>query len=97
VKIVGGSGVLLVAGEAFGWRPWEAGLVSKAGEGGEVRGASGAGAGKYGAGKRLVNDKGQWEVEDDAWGLLGLVWPKPGMQSYSRVGGRSRCYSRALC
>ena len=35
--------------------------------------------GKYGEGKRLLNDKGQWEVGDDAWGLLGLVWPKPGM------------------
>jgi hypothetical protein len=73
VKIVGGSGVLLVAGEAFGWRPWEAGR--------DGRGAYGAGAGggKYGEGKRLVNEKGQWEVGDDAWGLLGLVWPKPGM------------------
>jgi NADH dehydrogenase [ubiquinone] 1 alpha subcomplex assembly factor 3 len=28
--------------------------------------------------KRLVNEKGQFEVEDEAWGLLGLVWPKPG-------------------
>lgn len=60
VKIVGGSGVLLVAGEAFGWKPWEAG------EGGMGN-------------LRLVNEKGQWEVGDDAWGLLGLVWPKPGM------------------
>jgi len=31
-----------------------------------------------GSGKRLVNEKGQFEVEDEAWGLLGLVWPKPG-------------------
>jgi NADH dehydrogenase [ubiquinone] 1 alpha subcomplex assembly factor 3 len=64
VKIVGGSGVLLVAGEAFGWRPWEAGTTGKDG-----------GMGKM----RLLNEKGQWEVGDDAWGLLGLVWPKPGM------------------
>ncbi|KAH6680425.1 hypothetical protein B0J14DRAFT_265566 [Halenospora varia] len=28
-------------------------------------------------GMRMVNGKGQWEVEDEAWGLLGLVWPKP--------------------
>ena len=29
-------------------------------------------------GLRLLNQKGQWEVGDDAWGLLRLVWPKPG-------------------
>jgi NADH dehydrogenase [ubiquinone] 1 alpha subcomplex assembly factor 3 len=58
VKITGGTGVLLVAGEAFSWKPWEAGKGDKK--------------------MRLVNDKGQWEVEDEAWGLLGLVWPKPG-------------------
>jgi len=61
VKVTGGDGVLLVAGEAFSWRPWEAGR--KEGEG---------------KGLRLVNEKGQWDVGDEAWGLLGLVWPKPG-------------------
>ncbi|CAL3966532.1 hypothetical protein PZA11_003156 [Diplocarpon coronariae] len=55
VKLSGGTGVLLVAGEAFAWRPWETG----------------------GRGSRLLNDKGQWEVRDEAWGVLGLVWPKP--------------------
>jgi hypothetical protein len=30
---------------------------------------------------KLVNEKGQWEVDDVAWGLLELVWPKPGMYS----------------
>ncbi|KAG0648737.1 hypothetical protein D0Z07_4815 [Hyphodiscus hymeniophilus] len=58
VKIVD-AGVLLVAGEAFSFRPWEAGA------------ADGLGS------SRLVNEKGQWEVSDEAWGLLGLVWPKP--------------------
>jgi NADH dehydrogenase [ubiquinone] 1 alpha subcomplex assembly factor 3 len=56
VKITGGSGVLLVGGEAFKWRPWEAG-----------KGAM-----------QLVNEKGQFDVEDEAWGLFSLVWPKPG-------------------
>jgi NADH dehydrogenase [ubiquinone] 1 alpha subcomplex assembly factor 3 len=56
VKITGGSGVLLVAGEAFSWRPWEAGK-------GDMK---------------LVNEKGQFDLEDEAWGLLSLVWPKPG-------------------
>jgi NADH dehydrogenase [ubiquinone] 1 alpha subcomplex assembly factor 3 len=71
VKIVGGSGVLLVAGEAFAWRPWEAGRGKdeEGREGGPLWG------------KRLVNEKGQWEVEDVSWGLLELVWPKPGMFS----------------
>jgi len=57
VKIVG-SGVLLVAGEAFAWSPWKASSETSR--------------------KNLVNTKGQFDVEDEAWGLLGLVWPKPG-------------------
>lgn len=59
MKITNGAGVLLVAGEAFAWRPWN---------------AEGAG----GEGKRLANEKGLWEVGDESWGILGLVWPKPG-------------------
>ncbi|KAL2041933.1 hypothetical protein N7G274_005121 [Stereocaulon virgatum] len=54
VKIGGGSGLLLVAGEAFTWRPWEAG-----GRG------------------RLLNQRGQWDTGDRAWGILEAVWPKP--------------------
>ena len=27
----------------------------------------------------MINKKGQWEVEKEAWGVLDLVWPKPGM------------------
>lgn len=27
---------------------------------------------------RLLNERGQWEVGDGAWGLLDVVWPKPG-------------------
>jgi hypothetical protein len=61
VKITGGTGVLLIAGEAFAWRPWEAGEDGN------------------GNGLRLVNAKGQWDVGDEAWGVLELVWPKPGM------------------
>lgn len=59
LKITDGDGVLLVGGEAFTWRPWE---------------ANGTADGK----KRLVNEKGQWDVDDEAWGLFELVWPKPG-------------------
>ncbi|KAK3944227.1 hypothetical protein QBC46DRAFT_374753 [Diplogelasinospora grovesii] len=31
----------------------------------------------WGRDMRLVNKKGQWEVPAEAFGLLGLVWPKP--------------------
>ena len=26
----------------------------------------------------MINNKGQWEVAEEAWGLLKLLWPKPG-------------------
>lgn len=61
VKITGGSGCMLVGGEAFSWRPWLAGSRPE----GSARG-------------RMINKKGQWDVEKEAWGLLELVWPKPG-------------------
>lgn len=51
-----GDGALLVNGEAFAWRPWE---------------ASGR--------KRLVNDKGQFELPEEAFGLFDVLWPRPGM------------------
>ncbi|KAI1500982.1 hypothetical protein F5X99DRAFT_218917 [Biscogniauxia marginata] len=53
-KILDGSGVLLVGGEAFKWQPWL------------LRGE-----------KRLLNSKGQWEVPNEALGLLDLLWPRP--------------------
>lgn len=28
--------------------------------------------------RKLINSKGQWEVDKVAWGLLDLLWPKPG-------------------
>lgn len=67
VKIGDGSGLLLVSGEAFSWRPWEAG-----GRG------------------RLLNQRGQWDTGDGAWGVLGLVWPKPGMGILLQPKGRTR-------
>jgi len=63
VKISGGSGVLLVGGEAFGWQPWEA-------SSGPTRGDKQS---------SMVNAKGQWDVEKTAWGVLEMGWPKPGM------------------
>ena len=69
-----GSGVLLVGGEAFRWRPWirEGRKEGTVGEGGVGNEGEGGGTG------RLKNPKGQWEVQKEAWGVLDLVWPKPG-------------------
>ncbi|KAF2024052.1 hypothetical protein EK21DRAFT_79545 [Setomelanomma holmii] len=59
---IGGSGLLLIGGEAFRWWPWvkEGSLDSR----GNMTG-------------RLLNSKGQWEVQPESWGVLELVYPKP--------------------
>jgi hypothetical protein len=62
---VSGSGLLLVGGEAFRWKPW-------------LRADRPEATGSAGLTGTLVNEKGQWEVPHEAWGLLDLVWPKPG-------------------
>ena len=59
-RVTDGSGVLLVNGEAFRWRPWEA-------------------SGKM----EVLNKRGQFEVPGDAFGVLDLVWPRPGELSLS--------------
>jgi NADH dehydrogenase [ubiquinone] 1 alpha subcomplex assembly factor 3 len=68
---VAGSGVLLVGGEVFRWKPW-----IRPGHG---EGTTGGGATTNDilTGK-LLNQKGQWDVDVGAWGVLDLVWPKPG-------------------
>lgn len=63
VKITGGDALLLVGGEAFAWRPWKA-FETKT----ETKDAKAA----------MINDKGQFEVEEQVWGLLSMVWPRPG-------------------
>lgn len=32
--------------------------------------------------RKMTNNKGQWEVDKVAWGLLDLLWPKPGSLLY---------------
>lgn len=59
ITIAGGDGALLVNGEAFAWRPWEA-------------------SGKM----KLVNEKGQFELPAEAFGLFDVLWPRPGMFSF---------------
>ncbi|KIW09144.1 uncharacterized protein PV09_00080 [Verruconis gallopava] len=63
-----GSGVLIVGGEVFKWRPW---LRPERPEGGDRGGSTLTG--------KLLNSKGQWEpsLELKPWGLLEVVWPKP--------------------
>lgn len=68
VTISGGFGALLVGGEAFTWRPW--GREGDDGQGG-MRGVEG-----------VINAKGQFEVPDEAWGVLEVVWPRPGMFNF---------------
>lgn len=63
---VSGSGVLLVGGEAFLWRPW---LKEAARED--------ANHPSIGMTGKLLNERGQLEVSSSAWGVLELVWPKP--------------------
>lgn len=67
VKITNGDGCLLVDGEVFRWRPWIA-----------ADGKKSQGQSPVGAGIGMINEKGQWEVTDEVWGILKLVWPKPG-------------------
>jgi NADH dehydrogenase [ubiquinone] 1 alpha subcomplex assembly factor 3 len=61
---VSGTGVMLVSGEVFRWRPWVREKSAKSGDGAQKR--------------TLLNAKGQWDVDESAWGVLDLVWPKPG-------------------
>jgi NADH dehydrogenase [ubiquinone] 1 alpha subcomplex assembly factor 3 len=60
------SGILLVGGEAFRWWPWA------------MKGITDSDHDHPMAGK-LLNAKGQWEVRQESWGVLELVYPKPGM------------------
>lgn len=74
-KVVG-SGVLLVGGESFRWRPWirDGRKEGTIGEG--AKGDDNKGVGSQGG--KLLNAKGQFDVDDQSWGVLEVVWPKPG-------------------
>ncbi|USP76384.1 hypothetical protein yc1106_03658 [Curvularia clavata] len=67
---ISGCGILLVGGEAYRWRPWlrEQGVQGTTAEND---------AGKSAMTGKLLNAKGQWEVPEEAWGVLELVYPKP--------------------
>lgn len=76
LRITDGDGVMLLGGEAFVWRPWMA-VGPMAGAAGIVTGEALRRAGGDGAGV-MFNKFGQWEVGEEAWGVLRAVWPKPG-------------------
>ncbi|RMZ73021.1 DUF498 domain [Pyrenophora seminiperda CCB06] len=67
---ISGSGILLVGGEAFRWRPWRR---QGSNEGTITQGGTGEDA----MTGKLLNTRGQWEVPEGAWGALELVYPKP--------------------
>lgn len=72
---VSNAGVLLVAGDAFKWRPWirdEAAAADSGVEGGTKKVAGGSSKGT------LRDQRGMWECDQSAWGALEVVWPKPG-------------------
>ncbi|TIA09688.1 hypothetical protein D6C80_08474 [Aureobasidium pullulans] len=72
---IAGSGVMLVGGDAFNWKPWiregrKEGTIGEGATGDDNKGVSSVGG-------TLRNTKGQWEVAEHSWGLLDAVWPKP--------------------
>lgn len=40
----------------------------------------------WGPDMRLINDKGQWEVKEEAFALLDLIWPRPGKDTCEQRG-----------
>ncbi|EAA33883.2 DUF498 domain-containing protein [Neurospora crassa OR74A] len=77
VQVTGGSGVLLVGGEAFEWRPWVP-VVAGTGTGTGTEGEKMGKAAVPPKRRKLVNEKGQWDVSsEEQWGFLGRLWPRP--------------------
>lgn len=56
--------MMLVGGEAFSWKPWT-----------EFEGKF---ANEREAKASMINAKGQFELGEEAFGLLSVVWPRPG-------------------
>ena len=68
LKIGGGSGILLLGGEAFTWRPWDAVEVASSSSGGDTVVA------KIGS---MLSPLGVLNITAPAWGLLEVLYPKP--------------------
>lgn len=83
LKVIG-SGVMLVGGEAFKWSPWikegrVEGTIGEGAQGNDVKGVKSRGG-------RLTDSKGLWAVDEAAWGVLKVVWPKPGKAAILCIG-----------
>ena len=87
LKVIG-SGVMLIAGEAFSWSPWIRAGRKEGTIGGGGMADDNKGVGSVGG--KLLNARGQFDVDAHAWGVLSLVWPKPGMSS-STFSKSHRC------
>lgn len=74
MKITDGDGVLLVGGEAFAWRPWNGDAYT----GTLASGGPGAGTKDRERSMGMINERGQFEVAEQVWGLFRVVWPRPG-------------------
>jgi NADH dehydrogenase [ubiquinone] 1 alpha subcomplex assembly factor 3 len=61
-RVTDGSGVLLVGGEAFCWRPWDFPSSSSAAAKPDWR---------------LQNKKGQYDIAPQSLSLLAHLWPRP--------------------
>jgi hypothetical protein len=72
----------------FRWRPWlregrKEGTVAEGGLGNDSVDGQMTG--------QLKNSRGQWEVSQRAWGVLELVWPKPGTWNQRPLAERLAC------
>ncbi|KAK6070608.1 duf498 domain-containing protein [Seiridium cupressi] len=64
-RVTDGSGIILVGGEAFRWRPWE------------FSSSSTTGTTQPKPNWRLQNKKGQYDIPPQSLSLLAHLWPRP--------------------
>ncbi|KAH8668502.1 hypothetical protein BX600DRAFT_510596 [Xylariales sp. PMI_506] len=86
-RITDGSGVLLVSGEAFRWRPWESPASPDDSSQHHPRGGNAA--------FRLLNAKGQYDINPQSLDLLAHLWPRPDLVVLG-VGPENRPISPSL-
>ncbi|KAI4592229.1 hypothetical protein KJ359_011381 [Pestalotiopsis sp. 9143b] len=64
-RVTDGSGIILVGGEAFRWRPWELSSPTSTSPDGKKEGP------------RVQNKKGQYDVPPPSLSLFAHLWPRP--------------------
>ena len=79
LRITDGDGVILIGGEAFVWRPWMAASQNPQETSTPpsqiLRGVDLKDQGNGTGG--LITGPSVFRIPPSAWGILGLVWPKP--------------------